>query len=115
MIFEVGFLNRLSYAFIVSLAMNLIFAPTFMMLHRMTDTYIMLSSGSLKNMRHVRFDQVIEAIDFKFLFSFVILKTIPLFWIPAHTLTFMLPSAYRVLLASYLSIALGMLLSIKRK
>jgi len=114
-IFEVDFLNRLSYAFIVSLAMNLIFAPTFMMLHRMTDTYIMLSSGSLKNMRHVRFDQVIEAIDFKFLFSFVILKTIPLFWIPAHTLTFMLPSAYRVLLASYLSIALGMLLSIKRK
>lgn len=113
-IFEHAFLNTLFYAFMVSLSMNLIFAPTFMMLHRVTDTYIHLSQGSIKQFKHVKLDQVVNTIDFKFFFSFVIAKTIPLFWIPAHTITFMLPSTYRVLMASYLSILLGILLSIKR-
>lgn len=113
-IFEHAFLNTLFYAFMVSLSMNLIFAPTFMMLHRVTDTYINLSQGSIKQFKHVKLDQVVNTIDFKFFFSFVIAKTIPLFWIPAHTITFMLPSTYRVLMASYLSILLGILLSIKR-
>ena len=113
-IFEHAFLNTLFYAFMVSLSMNLIFAPTFMMLHRVTDTYIHLSQGSIKQFKHVKLDQVVNTIDFKFFFSFVIAKTIPFFWIPAHTVTFMLPPTYRVLMASYLSILLGILLSIKR-
>lgn len=113
-IFEVPFFNHLFYALIVSIAMNLIFAPTFMMLHRITDTYILLSQGSLLKMRSVSFNQVIDHIDFKFFFSFVILKTIPFFWIPAHTITFMLPATYRVLMASYLSMALGILLTLKK-
>ncbi len=113
--FSNDFLNTLFYAFMVSLSMNLLFAPTFMMLHRMTDTTILLTQGSLKKMKSVHLNQVIEQIDFKFFFSFVIFKTIPFFWIPAHTITFMLPSTYRVLMASYLSIALGVLLSLKRK
>ncbi len=113
-VFEHAFLNTLFYAFMVSLSMNLIFAPTFMMLHRVTDTYIHLSQGLIKQFKHVKLDQVVNTIDFKFFFSFVIAKTIPLFWIPAHTITFMLPSTYRVLMASYLSILLGILLSIKR-
>jgi len=112
--FENNFLNTLVYAFFVSLSMNIIFAPTFMMLHRITDTYINLAQGSLKQFKNISFHHVIDHIDFKFFFSFVILKTIPLFWIPAHTITFILPPTYRVLMASYLSIILGILLSIKR-
>lgn len=114
-IFESIFLNSLFYAFMVSLSMNLIFAPTFMMLHRITDTYILLSEGSFLKMKNVSLHDVVNQIDFKFFFSFVILKTIPLFWIPAHTITFLLPSTYRVLMASYLSIALGILLTLKKK
>lgn len=114
-IFDSPFLNSFIYALMVSASMNLLFAPTFMMLHRMTDTYIHLSEGHLKKLFNVPFRDVIVAIDFKFFFSFVILKTIPLFWIPAHTITFMLPSTYRVLMASYLSIALGVLLSLKKE
>jgi len=112
--FENTFLNTLTYAFIVSLTMNLIFAPTFMMLHRITDTYIDLGEGSLKNIIKTPFSKVIEQINFKFFFTFILLKTIPFFWIPAHTITFILPPTYRVLMASYLSIALGVLLSIKK-
>ncbi|MCX7905011.1 MAG: Mpv17/PMP22 family protein, partial [Caloramator sp.] len=47
--------------------------------------------------------------------SFVVLKTIPFFWIPAHTITFLLPSEYRVLMASFLSIALGAILSLAKR
>ncbi len=109
-----AFFNKLIYAFIISLSMNVIFAPTFMMFHRFTDTYIDLAEGKLKNIGNVEFNQVIKKIDYQFFFSFVILKTIPLFWIPAHTITFILPATYRVLMASYLSIALGILLSLKK-
>lgn len=109
-----SFLNSFFYALIVSITMNLIFAPTFMMLHRITDTYIDVSKGSFKEMIQTPLNKVIDHINFKFFFSFVILKTIPFFWIPAHTITFLLPATYRVLMASYLSIALGILLSLKK-
>ena len=36
----------------------------------------------------------------------------PLFWIPAHTVTFMLPSEYQVMMAAALSVALGIFLSL---
>lgn len=113
-VFESQLFNRLFYAFMVSVSMNLIFAPTFMMLHRITDTYILLSQGSLLQMKKVSLNDVVNHIDFNFFFSFVILKTIPLFWIPAHTITFMLPATYRVLMAAYLSMALGILLTLKK-
>lgn len=109
------FVNNLLYALMISATMNMIFAPTFMMLHRITDTYIDIANGSLKKLINTPYSHVLERIDFKFFYSFVVIKTIPLFWIPAHTITFILPSTYRVLMASYLSIALGVLLSIKKQ
>jgi prepilin signal peptidase PulO-like enzyme (type II secretory pathway) len=45
----------------------------------------------------------------------VVLKTIPLFWIPVHTITFMLPPHYRVVIAAYLSIVLGVFLVYSNK
>jgi hypothetical protein len=44
--------------------------------------------------------------------SFIFKKTIPLFWYPAHTITFMLPGEYRVLFAALLGVALGVILAI---
>jgi len=43
------------------------------------------------------------------------MKTIPMFWIPAHTITFLLPSEFRVLAAAFLSIALGAILAFAKK
>ena len=111
---QTPFLNTLWYALIISTTMNVIFAPTFMIIHRITDTYINIAKGSLKRIFTTPFDDVLDHIDFKFFYKFIVLKTIPLFWIPAHTITFILPSTYRVLIASYLSIALGILMSIKK-
>ncbi|MBE0701262.1 MAG: hypothetical protein IH571_06215 [Acholeplasmataceae bacterium] len=102
-------------AFLISLVMNLCFAPAFMILHRITDGFIELGEGSLRKLSKVRFSLVINRIDWSFFFGFVILKTIPIFWIPAHTITFLLPENYRVLMAAYLSIALGIILTLTKK
>lgn len=64
-----------------------------MFTHKVTDIYLDLSS----------------------FLSFVVGKTIPLFWIPAHTITFLILGEYRVLFASTLSIALGVLLALGKK
>jgi hypothetical protein len=102
-------------AFYTSLLMNLIFAPSFMAFHKITDACIDMANGKIKNMFSIKFDDVLLHIDWKTFVNFVILKTIPFFWIPAHTVTFLLPSSYRVLMAALLSIALGVFLSLRRK
>lgn len=109
-----GFIAKLLTAFLISLIMNIFFAPSFMLLHRITDGYIELSGGNLKALKKVSLKDVVKRIDLYVFVHFVILKTIPLFWIPAHTITFLLPENYRVLMAAYLSIALGILLTVAK-
>jgi hypothetical protein len=109
-----GFIAKLLTAFLISLIMNIFFAPSFMLLHRITDGYIELSGGNLKDLKKVSLTDVVKRIDLYVFVHFVILKTIPLFWIPAHTITFLLPENYRVLMAAYLSIALGILLTVAK-
>ena len=46
------------------------------------------------------------------MWGFVFKKTIPLFWFPAHTVTFLLPPSGRVLCAALLGVALGVLLAL---
>lgn len=53
-------------------------------------------------------------IDWNIQYGFVFKKTIPLFWYPAHTITFLLPGNYQVLFAAFLGVVLGLILSIKK-
>jgi len=46
------------------------------------------------------------------MWNFIFKRTIPFFWIPAHTITFLLPPEFRVLFAALLGIALGLILAI---
>ena len=108
------FFAGLLTAFMTSFFMNVFFAPTFMLFHRVTDNYIELGQGNLKQISRVKLKDVIHHIDFDHFIYFVVLKTIPLFWIPAHTITFLLPENYRVLMAAYLSVVLGVLLSVAK-
>lgn len=107
--------GKLVSAFLTSTFMNLIFAPTFMAFHRFTDTFIDLGDGKLTSVAKVKLNEVVKTIDWQGFIGFVVLKTIPLFWIPAHTITFMLPSEYRVLMAASLSIALGGILAFSKR
>lgn len=100
--------SRLITAFMISVLMNLIFAPVMMGLHRFTDTWFDVRAAG----KSPTLAALVTSIDWQRFFSFVVLKTIPFFWIPAHTITFLLPGEYRVLMAAVLSIALGLILSL---
>jgi hypothetical protein len=109
---EYSWLKLLS-AFSVSTSLNLFFAPVFMTFHKITDMHILENNGTLKGFfTPIRFRKQFMELDWKTMWNFVFKKTIPLFWIPAQTINFMLPEEYRVLFAAFLSIVLGVLLSL---
>lgn len=101
--------SKFVFAFFTSAVMNLTFAPTFMFTHKITDTYLDMKYEGIKD---ISIKSIATRIDLNRFLSFVLGKTIPLFWIPAHTITFLIPGEYRVLFAASLSIALGVLLAI---
>lgn len=98
-------------AFYTSVIMNCTFGPTFMAIHKCSDKWLEMRS---KGMRKIGPSAVVSAIDWSKFVTFTLFKTVPLFWIPAHTVTFMLPSEYQVIMAASLSVALGIILNIKR-
>ena len=111
-VFGNDFVKGLLRAFYISVIMNTTFGPTFMAVHKCSDTYLALRE---KNGKGVKLSEVIDAVDWKRFVSFTIFKTVPIFWIPAHTLTFLLPAEYQVMLAALLSVALGIILNFKKK
>ena len=104
--------NPYLFAFFVGSIMNLTFAPTFLAAHRYTDTWLDMRYEGKKN---IKVTDVTNRIDWNGFVSFVVMKTIPFFWIPAHTVTFMLAPEFRVVVAAFLSIALGLILSFAKK
>ncbi len=103
---------KLLGAFCISVMMNTSFAPVFMTVHKITDTHIHQYHGSLKSLiTPIKVKDILPNLDWKTQWNFVFKKTIPLFWIPAHTLTFILPADSQVLFAALLSIALGLILA----
>ena len=102
-------------AFFTSAFMNLLFGPTLMLFHKIMDALIEAGHGTWKEMRSVTLDQVVLAIDWNNYIKFIVLKTIPIFWIPAHTIVFMLPGNYRIIVAAFLSLALGVILTFATK
>ena len=54
----------------------------------------------------------LAGLDWHRQWNFVFKKTIPLFWYPAHTVTFLLPGDARVLFAALLGVILGILLAV---
>lgn len=102
--------SRFLHALLTSATMNLTFGPTFMAVHKCSDQWLLLrsrkSDSSLGN--------VIRTVDWPQFVGFTLLKTVPLFWIPAHTVTFLLPVEYQVVTAAALSIALGVILSARK-
>lgn len=100
------------HAFLASVFMNFAFAPTFMAFHRITDTLIDLKCDGVTGMS---LSEVLKSIDWSGFITFVVMKTIPFFWVPAHTLSFLCPGEYRVVFAASLSVALGAILGFATK
>ena len=105
--------GKLVVALSISVMMNTFFAPVFMTFHKITDTHIAENGGSIKALfRPIDMRRHIVELNWGRQWSFIFKKTIPLFWYPAHTITFMLPGEYRVLFAALLGVALGVILAI---
>ena len=106
-------LDKLWIAFAISVAMNTIFAPVFMTFHKITDTHILDCGGLPRSLlTPIPRTRIITHLNWDAQWNFVFKKTIPFFWYPAHTITFLLPGEMRVLFAAILGVVLGVLLAI---
>ncbi len=108
--------TKLFVAFCISVAMNIIYAPVMMTFHKISDIHIVSNGGTLKGFfTPVHFDKILTGMNWDVMWNFVFKKTIPFFWIPAHTITFLLPPDVQVLFAALLGIALGTILAVAGK
>ena len=105
-------LTKLGVAFAISSAMNIIYAPLMMTFHKITDTHIAQYQGKSNSLlKPIAFSSILKQMNWDVQWNFVFKKTIPFFWIPAHTITFLLPADFQVLFAALLSVALGLILA----
>ena len=113
-VFSEGFsAEKLFIAFCISVFMNTIYAPVMMTFHKITDTHIINTGGTLKGLfSPIDFSGIFKNLNWDVQWNFVFKKTIPFFWYPAHTITFLLPVDFQVLFAAILGIALGTILAI---
>ena len=108
--------EQLIVAFSISVSLNLIFAPVMMTFHKITDTHIINNGGTIAGLfKPIKFKEIFKNLNWVVQWNFVFKKTIPFFWIPMHTITFMLAPEYRVLFAALLGIALGVILAVSNQ
>lgn len=104
---------KLLTAFSISFFLNVIFAPVMMTFHKITDAHIEQQGGKLSALvKCIPMGSIFSGINWNVQWNFVFKKTIPFFWIPMHTITFLLPEEYQVLFAAVLGIALGVILAV---
>lgn len=107
-----SFFERLVTALVISTSLNCIFAPVLMILHKITDGHIHAHGGRFVSVvTPINMVDRFNDIDWNVMWGLVLKKTIPFFWIPAHTITFLLPPDFRILFAAFLGIALGVILA----
>ena len=105
-VFESGYLSVISIAFWKSTWMNMLFAFPMMTFHRITDTLI----DKKRLFSKWPFLEIWNGIDWNNMWK-IVAPTVLWFWIPAHTVTFCLPSEFRIITAAGLSICLGAILA----
>lgn len=105
--------NKVGMAFCISVANNLLFAPLFMTVQAVLSIHIAETGGTLAGFfSTIHFSRTLGKIDWNMLYGFVFKKTLPFFWVPCHTITFVLPTEMRVLFAAALGVVLGIILAI---
>ena len=107
-------LAKLGIAFAVSVLMNSIFAPVMMTFHKCTDIHITDNGGTIRGLlRPMKMREIMsKKVNWDVQWNLVIKKTIPLFWFPMHTITFILDQTFQVLFAALLGVALGLILAL---
>lgn len=105
--------NKAGMAFCISVANNFLFAPLFMTVQAVLSIHIAETGGTLSGFfSTVPISRTLGKIDWNMLWGFVFKKTLPFFWVPCHTITFILPTELRVLFAAALGVVLGIILAV---
>ena len=103
-------------AFVTSFMQNTLFAPVFMIIHKISDLHILRNGGTLRGyFTRPCVTDLIASLDWRGMWRFLFKRTIPLFWIPAHTVTYLLPAEFRILFAALLGVILGVFMSVNAK
>lgn len=106
-------INKVIIAILISVFLNIFFAPVFMTFHKITDTHILSHNGKLKSLyTPIKMSEIIVNLNWKVQWNFIIKKTIPFFWIPAQAINFSFPEEFQILNAAILGIVLGVILGI---
>lgn len=87
--------SGLGWALSVSVFTNILFGPQMMAFHRLEDNLILRQKG---------FEGITRA-----------WWTLIWFWIPAHTLTFLLPTEFQITLAALWSLVLGIIMGFSKR
>ncbi|MDZ7739899.1 MAG: Mpv17/PMP22 family protein [Bacteroidales bacterium] len=99
-------------AFSISLLLNIFYAPVLMTAHKVTDSHIESTGGTVRGLfSKMDISSILKGIDWNTHWGFVLKKTIVFFWIPAQTINFLMPEEFRVLIAAIYGIILGMILA----
>jgi len=111
-----GFGGTFLTAFFTALIMNVTFAPMLFTVHKFTDTALDLKYGEKR--KGITLNLLIEKIDWNSLVKVTWLRYCLFFWVPMHTLVFLIPSDYsdyRVLASAFLSIVMGVIGAVTKK
>ncbi len=109
-------LAKAGVAFSISLFLNTFYGPLLMITHKITDSHIITTGGTFRGFfTRIDVKEILSSTDWNSLWGFVIKKTIPFFWIPAQTFNFLMPEQFRVLIAAFYGIILGMILAFAAK
>jgi len=92
---EHGMLPETGRAFFISAFMNIMFGPIMIVTHRLLDNLL----ERKKNWNGIKGAML----------------TLLWFWIPAHTVTFLLPADFRITLAALWSVVLGIIMGFFKK
>jgi len=103
------FESNFTQALYTSILMNITFGAVMMLGHFTSDGYLDFRNEKLS------IKETMEKLDYPQFMQRTFFKVIPLFWIPAHTITFLLPTEFRVLFAATLGIALGFILGMTKR
>jgi len=104
---------KILLAFCISFFLNIFYAPLLMVTHRISDLHIASAHGEKGRLfRMPDVAQMLASVEWKSMWGFVLKKTIPFFWIPAQTVTFLLPQEFQILFAALLSTVLGVILAL---
>lgn len=115
---EVGILpflgSNIALAIFGSSIMNLTFAPVMNTFHRLCDLFLEVKVDN-NSQEKISLSVLIKKIDWVEFVTFNWLKVGIFFWIPVHSIIFLLPNNFRVVAAAFSSIALGVILAYATK